>query len=201
MRMRHRHRSADVTSTIRDRGAVLIEMALVALLLIALLAGAFDFGMAWRAGLGVNEAARAGARVGSSVGPDVGADKSIITGMQSTLAASDLLDDVQRVVIYRAQSADGAVPPQCKTGIANNCNVYTGAQFRQIDQSTAVDQNGCLAIGSKGYCPKSRDNVQVSAHYIGIWVRVRYDFQFGFAGTGVDLERTTIMRLEPKDLN
>ncbi len=197
----HCGRAASHPVPVRERGAAIVELAIVAMLLVALIAGTYDFGMAWKTTLGVTEGSRAAARVGSAVGPDINADKSIVTGLQSTLASSGLLDDVERVVIFKATNLDGAVPALCKTSTASGCNVFTGAEFRLVKQATLVDANGCLAVGSKGYCPKARDNVQLNAHYIGIWVKVRYDYEFGFNGTGIDIERATIMRLEPKDLN
>ena len=58
----------------RERGAMLVEFAFVAMFLVVLVAGTFDYGFAWRSGLAVNEGARAGARVGSGQSLSRGAD-------------------------------------------------------------------------------------------------------------------------------
>jgi hypothetical protein len=178
-----------------------VEFATVAIFLVVLLAGAFDFGLAWRAGLGVTESARAGARVGSSGGKATAADRDLLLSAQAALASSGLLDDVDLVIIYDA-TTNAAVPNTCKTGVGTNlpCNSYTGAQFRGIDGAEPIDANGCIVDSSrKGFCPlhANRSNIQLTASYLGVWVRIRYEYEFGILGSYRMIERTAIMRLEP----
>ena len=188
---RHRH----------ERGAVLVEFATVAIFLVVLLAGAFDFGMAWRAGLGVTESARAGARVGSSGGKATAADRDLLLSAQAALASSGLLDQVDMVIIYNA-TTNAVVPTACKTGSGATltCNSYTGAQFRGIVAAAPLDATGCIVASTrKGFCPlnTARSNIQLTASYLGVWVRVRYDYEFGILGSARMIERTAIMRIEP----
>jgi len=182
-----------------ERGAVLVEFACVAIFLITLLAGAFDFGMAWRAGLAVTEAARAGARVGSSSGNNLAADRELLLSAQAALSSSGMLEDVQRVVVFNASNIS-AVPPACKigTGTGQSCDALTGDQFSDLTGSSAYDANGCIVDSArKGFCPKIRNNVQLTAHYVGIWIQVQYHYQFGLLGSVKTIERTAIMRIEP----
>jgi Flp pilus assembly protein TadG len=83
-----------------DRGAELIEFALVAPILIFLIAGIVDFGMMFRALEAVTNAAREGARVGVLPGydpPDVQARvdaylaASALTGTRTTTVANQTL--------------------------------------------------------------------------------------------------------------
>lgn len=182
-----------------ERGAVLVEFATVALFLVVLLAGAFDFGMAWKTGLAVTEAARAGARVGSSSGKTTTADRDLLLSVRSALASSGMLEEVQRVVVYNATTSN-AVPTGCKTGTGTSlaCDALTGQQLRDLTTTSALDGNGCISSSArKGYCPTARNNVQLTAHYIGVWVQVDYEYEFGLLGSTKKIERTAIMRIEP----
>lgn len=199
--MRFSHRPRIVPPGHRhERGAVLVEFATVALFLAVLLAGAFDFGMAWRAGLGVTEAARSGARVGSSGGKDLPADRDLFLSVQAALASSGLLTSTQRVAIFNATNTN-TFPTACRTGTgtSQSCNTLSGDQLRNLTTTSGYDAStGCLTSSDrKGYCPSVRNNVQLTAHYIGVWVQVRYDYEFGLLGSARMIERTAIMRIEP----
>lgn len=204
---RHAHRSAATGRSParrgREGGAVIVELAIVSVFLMTLFAGTYDYGQAWRTGLGANEAARTGARVGSARGPLRDADFFALSGVKSALESAGKLDDVERIVVYRSTTADGKMPNACKTGSGTNCQVIPGAAFRSSWQTqpytTATDSQGCLNIAtSKSWCPTTRDNVQTSAQYYGVWVKLRHDYEFPILGTGTDVSRSAVMRLEPK---
>lgn len=188
-----------------ESGAVLVEFALVALILLTVLAGTFDLGMGWTAGLRVNEAARTGARIGSGQGEAKNADFSLLSGMRSALDSSGVLDEVERVVIFRSTTASGQMPEACKagTGGSQKCNILTGAQLRSLSSSpTAVGPTGCMnASTTKNWCPTTRKSVQLTAEYLGVWVSVRHDYLFPLLGDGLTIERAAVMRLEPKENN
>lgn len=186
----------------REEGAALVELTLIGLILVLLLAGAFDLGMGWRAGLVVNEAARTGARIGSGQGSDQMADYSLLSGVRSALDSSGVLDQVERVVIFR--SSGGAVPPSCKVGApaAQPCNILTGDQLRTLSAAPAeaVDDAGCIINAmTRNWCPTARNSVQLTADYLGVWVLMRHDYMFPILGAGMDVQRTAVMRLEPEE--
>jgi len=186
-----------------ERGAGLVELSLVALLLFTLLAGTFDYGFGWRSGLAANEGVRTGARVGSSAGRERGADYVALSGMKAALSASGLLDGVQRVVVFRASSEDGSVPAGCKTGSGPNCQVIDGNQFRTnweaLTVESATTDSGCLHIAShQAWCPTTRNTAQATAEFYGVWVQVRHDYLFPIIGDDVLIERSAVMRIEPE---
>jgi len=199
MRLAH-HRPRFVPGRERhERGAVLVEFATVAMFLVVILAGAFDFGMAWKSGLGVTEAARSGARVGSSSGKTASADRDLLLSVKAALDSSGMLNQVQRVIVYNATTST-AVPAGCKTGSGTTlaCDALTGQQLRSLTASSPLDGNGCISDSArKGYCPTTRNNVQLTAHYLGVWVQVDYEYEFGLLGSTKKIERTAIMRIEP----
>lgn len=184
-------------------GSTIVELAMVILLLFLLLAATFDYGFAWKSGLAANEAVRTGARVGSSAGDQRGADFVSLSGLKASLSASGILDGVERVVVFRATSADGAVPAGCKTGTGSNCQIITGAQFRTGWQTGTVESattaKGCLNIATvKAWCPTDRVAEQNTAEYYGVWIKVRHDYLFPIIGDQVYIERTAVMRIEPE---
>lgn len=187
-----------------ERGAGLVELAVVALFLFLLAAGTFDYGMAWRSGIEANSGVRTAARTGSSAQDNRGADYDALSGMKAALASSGLLDDVERVVVFRADSATGTVPSACKTSATSICQTITGANFRTnweaSPMTTATTTSGCLQIATaKNWCPTSRNSVAATADYYGVWVKVRHDYMFPIIGDDVLIERTAVLRIEPKE--
>ncbi len=123
-------------------------------------------------------------------------------GAKAALQSSGKLDKVVRVVIFKAD-ATGKVPSACTTGTAPTCEVLTGDQFRSNwELSTyqdATDASGCLKVAaSKNWCPTSRSQVQASADYYGVWIKMRHPYEFPLMGSGTDVARTAVMRVEPE---
>lgn len=191
-----------VEVTRRERGAVLVELAFVALFLLVVIAGTYDYGQAWRAGLAINEASRTAARVGSAQGTTRAGDFNALSGAKAALVSNGRLGDVERVVVFSA-GTDGKIPAGCKTGSTAACQVILGPAFRTNWESQAVNTattpDGCLQVAyAKNWCPTARNNVQLTAQYYGVWIKYRYDHEFSVFGTDTSIERTTTMRLEPK---
>lgn len=196
-----------------QRGAALVEFSLVAMFLLALVASTFDFGFAWRAGLAVNEAARAGARVGSSQSLSKGADYYALNGVRATLVASGAIGQVEKVVVFKSATADGRVPASCLLAApTGTCNVLTGAQLSALtlssfdvtiaaDPTVAPTGTGCLrttAAVRVGWCPNARSNNQeTGADYYGVYVQLSYPRKFPLFGKNIKVTRTAVMRLEP----
>jgi len=205
--IRHHRSVPPAERTLGQRGAVLVELGFVAILLATLVAGAVDFGLGWRTTFAVTEGARTGARVGSAQGNIVGADFALLSGMRSALSSSGLLADVNRVVIYRSDSATGGIPSSCRTTtaatISDPCNILTGDQFRALPATNTTgttSATGCITNSqTKSWCPTTRNNVQITAEYIGIWVQVTYKYKFKLVGSTQTIERTAVMRLEPTE--
>lgn len=204
-RLAHRrpHRPSSPTARAGELGASIVELSLVALLLFVLVAGTFDYGLAWKSGLGANEAVRTGARVASSAGKVRSADFVALSGLKASLTASGLIDGVERVVVFRASTASGAVPEACKTTSTSACQVIPGAAFKTPWEAGSVNAstgtNGCLNIATaKNWCPTSRNTTQANGEFYGVWVKIKHDYLFPIIGNSVSIERTAVMRLEPE---
>ncbi len=210
--IRHRHPETSApTAAAAERGAVLVEFAMVASVLLLLVAGAFDYGWAWRAGLATNEAVRTATRVGSGQNTSPGADYYALNGLRSAMVAAGKLGDVEKVVIFKSSTVDGKVPASCLAATpTGTCNVLTGAQLANLSLSSfnltigannTVTGTGCLTSAASkrnAWCPTSRSNNQdTGADYYGVYLEMTYDHQFPFLGGSTKVTRTSVMRLEP----
>ena len=181
-------------------GAALVELAFVALFIATISAGAYDYGMAYREALAVNEAARTGVRTGSALGTNWQADYYALSGAKAALAASNKLGGVQRVVIYKSTTEDGNPPAECTTAISSTlaCNMITGQQFRDMTLSNFNTTTGCFTDATiKNWCPSSRNNIQLTADYYGIWIQTKYSHLFKVVNPSTTINRDAVMRLEP----
>lgn len=190
-----------------ERGAALVELAFVAMFLSLLAAGAYDYGMGYRAGLGVIEGARTGARVGSSIGNDVQADFQILSSSKSALQSSGLLPYVDKVVVYRSLTATGEAPAVCRSyssgTVSSECNIIMGDDLRALPSTWSASMataTGCLTVDkTQKWCPTTRRDVQAYADYVGVWIQIKYPYQFRMLGSTITLGRDAVMRIEPSD--
>jgi len=196
-----------------QRGAVLVELTIVTPLLMIILLGLFEIGSAWRANQTVVQAARSGARTITQLGQFEGADQQGLLAIRATFGVD--AGDITKVVIYKADS-DGNMPADCATvvppataPVGVECNVYGPDDIADAETDTLFDTNGtdegCSGtdpgdpVGrSAHWCPSDRNNVQVSADYVGVYVEFQEQWATGFFGPGTfTISETTVMRIEP----
>jgi hypothetical protein len=195
----------------RSRGAAVLEMVLVAPLLLLLLFGIGEFGLAWVSANKLEGAVSAAARVGSSQGSRPDADRAILMQLRASLP-QNLLDNVTRVVIY-SSNADGDIAPNCltntpPTGVGDGnpggimspdrCNIYSGATL----QSVTATFPATLPGQTSHWDPDDRrDTLAQPPDYLGVLVQTRHDdFSGTFWRDGFELERRSIYRIQP-DIN
>lgn len=198
--MRRRRNRAD-----RQRGAVLVEFAIVAPIFMILVLGIFEIGKAWEANQTVVQAARGGARTVAQLGTNNLADQQ---GVASVVAAfGPDAGDIVRVVVYEADAAGGFANPLCANNnppASANCNVYLPVDIAQANNSayfdsTPANDNNCGTGASNGWCPDERSDLQTSATFVGVLVEFREERVSGFFGTGTyTITERTVMRVEPE---
>src|SRR5262245_26812678 len=86
-----------------DRGATLVEAALVYALLFLALFAVVEFGLAFKDWLSVSHAAREGARAGATYGDDPTADIQILRDVERTLAPAGIAENIN-VRIFDAET-------------------------------------------------------------------------------------------------
>jgi hypothetical protein len=189
-----------------ERGAALIEGAIMLPLFFLLLFGLLEFGFAFRDYLTLANGTRDGARTASTAGAQSNADYLTLTGIQEAMDAMPE-SEIERIVIFKADGPTDTVPTSCAGGTAQSgteaCNVYTTTSF-----DLAEDQFDCGGVGTAPdnfWCPTTRKTATAGANgppdYLGVYIRVHYGYITGlFPGGGLTMDDTTIMRLEPRSV-
>jgi hypothetical protein len=186
-----------------ERGATLVEFAIIAPVLSMLIFGMIEYGLLFRDYLTVSNVTRTGARVGSAAGNQPLADYNILQAVKAAAGAlPGGVASIDKIIVYKTTSADGAPPAACITGgsQSGSCNVYLKADAAWNLPTTSF---GCGA-GSVDllWCPTTsgyRSVSQANASYIGVWVTVNHKFMTGFFGSAKTITDSVVMRMEPKD--
>jgi hypothetical protein len=187
-----------------DRGAALVEFALVLPLITALLLGIFEYGNAWRQVGTLERAAQQGARTVTQQANGRFADYEALRSVDSATRGMAGVE-VTRVVIYRVTNPDGTVPGACLSGsVGGLCNTYSGAQARTTNPAGFVTAGGSgnptCGGGSwdAGWCPTSRPRSDTSPLRIGVHVTVDYTPVTGMIpGPTMTISRTAVYQIEP----
>jgi hypothetical protein len=187
-------RTFDISHNL-ERGATLVETAIVVPMLIMLAIGLAEVAFLVVDDMAVANAAREGARVGAAAGPYVSGSITADTLMLRSVeqAVCDLENgSLTQVTIYLAD-ADGQLPSN-----PNLKNVYvppvSGVLNCSSSGSTSLTcSNGCP------WAPSSRDNVPPDLDNVGVLVEFQHRPLLGlfpFTGT-FSLSDRAVMRIEP----
>jgi hypothetical protein len=202
----------DRTTRARERGAVLVEAAIIAPILIALVFGAMEMGYAYYGKLTVEHMSIAGARAASGSADDYLADYNMLQAIDDARTGMGA-SAITKIVIYRATGPSDRVPTACKSGPVTNtsttrgCNYYTGA-----DLSSASTQFGC--VGPPGpstkkdayWCPTARKSALLASNgngppdYMGVYVVGVHNNLVGLFGKSFTFSNDTVIRIEPRTL-
>jgi hypothetical protein len=191
MEMRSRSRCRN------DRGATLIEFALVVPLLLLLAFGVAEMGLAWVSNNRVEGAVSTAARIASSSGSLAEADRSVLQSLQAALPPEQLAG-VDRVVIFKPSDASGTVPAGCikpvgstnQVGVSGSCNTYAGDTVRSVPND--------LGTADNSWAPATRrDNLSDPPDYIGVWVRTTHDAKTGTFFDDMTITKVSIYRIQP----
>ena len=184
-----------------NRGAALIEAALITPVFLLLLFGVFEWSYGFLDRLTVKNTSLAGARVASSEGLNGTADYNIL---QAAKRASQAMrsGQIQLVVVYEATSYSASVPASClTTSQAGICNRYTGSDFTAPLSSFGCGTNKL----DNAYCPTTmrkvaQGGVNGPPDYVGIYVQGLHNNITGLFGKTMTFKSDTVLRLEPSRL-
>ncbi|MFA5564936.1 MAG: TadE/TadG family type IV pilus assembly protein [Acidimicrobiia bacterium] len=198
-----------------DRGAAMLETALITPVFFALIFGIIEFGLVYRDTLTAADAAGSGARMGAILGPrptptNVSADFEIIRAVRQSLGAIPV-EWVDRIVVFKAQGPGAGSPTsqitnECKNGVSvpGLCNVYDpGNAFLAIQSS---DNNAAFFECPSGracpWAPYTRKNgpTVFDIEYLGVWIRIQRPGLTGLFAKEFTIEQASVVRLEPSDL-
>jgi hypothetical protein len=186
-----------------ERGQSLVELALILPLLLMIVLGTLEFGLAFDHNLTLSYATREGARTGAALAAGNSqiscavVDDYIIAAVERVLASEGspvALSRVSEISIFKATSS-GAVQPGTE-----NVWLYAAGQGPVV-AGTPLDFKKDLSKQPWSACMRNNGS---SADYIGVSLDYRYDLQTALGAlvriVNVPMFDRTVMRLNPTDI-
>lgn len=177
----------------RERGATLIEAAIAFPLMILMIVGIIEIGMAFKDFLTVSAASREGARIAALAGSNDQADCAVVIGIADLVSPGDL-DRIDRIEIYKA--AEG-------TGVQGATNV--AIRDAANDPLVCTQPHGPTdgwTISPIAYPATSRQTEvgALNLDIVGVRVIMTRDWITGFPpfSGSFTVNETTITRVEPE---
>ena len=174
-----------------ERGAALIEFAFVVPLLLAILLGTAEFGLAFKERLAISAATERGARIGATVGIEPEADYLILS---STLAG--LLDEINpsnltNIIIYEADASGN---------MTANQSIYTYSGGNPSCPWIPCPKPGEPGFGYGGWGDPANRNVTLpDPTILGVQVNYNHNWLTGFIfPSGTAWSEDARVRLEPQ---
>ncbi len=188
-----------------ERGAALVELALVLSFLILLVLGIFEVGTAWNTSQGVTQASRSGARVGSQLAVRGEADYEILKSIEASLG--DDFGSLTRVVVFESD-VSGEMPVACQTAAPGysggaNCNVYGPTHFAALATPAGSQWGAGTACGlsDQNWCSATErsDGPSITnLTNLGVHVELDKASVTQLFGSGpITISESTVMRVEP----
>lgn len=182
-----------------ERGAALVESALVMPVFALIIFSTLEFGLMFRSYLTLTNTSREAARFVSILGNDPDADFQVVNGIVASFSGQRG-STLERVVIYKSTgpsqtTASGSLAACRTASVANLCNSYTGAAL-----TTAIGGWSCQSTSpDRFWCPTTR-KVLLSdpPDYVGIYVQIRHQGLTGAVGLTKTLSEDIVMRIEPR---
>ncbi len=181
----------------RERGAVMLEVAMVVPLLTTLVLGVAELGLHVRDTQSITAATQAGARVVSSSGNSRLSDYDALMTMAAPLSAFDVAA-IERIIVF-VPTIDGELPTACKNGsIPDVCNHYDGTDLALTPSSFTGTTNCGVFDPDWFWCPLDRETDQgMGTDWIGVRVEIRHESVAPFLPDRT-ISDTTVMRVEPR---
>lgn len=171
---------------LRDRGAVLIEAAIVMPLLLTLVMGIIEFGMVFSDMQTVGSSTRAGARAAVAYSRQEGFDVHAVDAVTAALTARTT-GTPQEMWIYKVGSGTEPASPGC----SSHCLHYIwNAGTKSWDRQTG-----------SGWLYTEMQACKLPLDHLAVKVKVKHDMVTGLFGDAITLTDTTVMRLEPQPLS
>ena len=184
-----------------DQGATLIEAAVVIPVLLLVIVGIMEFGLAFKDFLTVSYLSREGARIGALAGDAGEADCAILTGLGELVTPGDLAR-IQEIQIYKASPSTG------NQGANYNRATFVPGEDPAVCTPPTGGQSldgWAISYVGTGYPPTSRSVAIGSSgggtlDIIGVRVILQRTWITGFGpfNGSMTVNETTITRLEPE---
>jgi TadE-like protein len=193
-----------------ERGTSVVEAAIVTLAFFTLIAVLFEGSSLIRDSLGVSNAVRTASRTATVNGDEVYADYYTLRTLRKESSAIGI-DDIQRIVVYRADGFGNPPTDSCKAGTSSigtgaarvgACNVYTKADLFRPQTDFACRTAGAL---DTPWCPNVRKVAESGTagppDYIGVYLKYTHDLITGLFKGQRTLTDFVVVRMEPRKLS
>ncbi|MCZ7526011.1 MAG: pilus assembly protein [Acidimicrobiia bacterium] len=160
----------------------MVETALLLPLVLMLVFGIVEYGLAFRESSAIASAARAGARTASALPKHTTFAGDAATAVRSALES--LPRGVpQELWVYDATEGTG-LPDSGGFESCTRCVRFTWS-------------NGDWEVVHDGWSAAQQNACAGDPDQVGVWLKTRHSFITGVFGAGVDLTARSVMRLEP----
>lgn len=169
-----------------ERGATAVETAVVIPVLLLLLVGIIEFGLAFKDQLAITSAVRAGARIAAAEPRYANFAQDAANAVAKEGAAVDLAD-VQALWVYQADSTGHPVGAGGSfDSCSSNCIKYS------YDGATKsfVQASGAWPAANQNACQGQQDS-------IGVYLQFKHTGMTTMIFDSLGLSSYTVMRLEP----
>lgn len=171
-----------------ERGATLIEASLILPIMVLILIGTLEIGLAFKDYLTVSYATREGSRVGALAGNSTDADCAIVHSVIDVLGTGSLVN-FQQIQIFKADPVSGAAD-------VNKTNTWklTGSDPYDCDNDWTVQELWPASDRNTAFGATSELDI------IGVRVVTTHNWITGlppFTGS-FDVDEITITRMEPE---
>jgi hypothetical protein len=171
-----------------ERGAVVIEFAIILPLLITITFGIVEYSDAFHDSAITSDAARAGGRVGSALATTPGYTTSIVDAVNAALSTLPA-DSPQELWIYKANANGYPGAGTDFSSCASSCIKYVwNAATKSFN--TGAPQGGGWPASSHQVCTQPFDE-------LGVYVKINHKFVTGLFGASVTLTDHSVFRFEP----
>jgi Flp pilus assembly protein TadG len=175
----------------RERGAVLVEAALVLPLLIVLVLGIVEYSVAFNKSATVANASRAGARTATAIPKDSQYSVKAAEAVASALTSLGS-EAPQEVWIYKVAAGTDDDPIGGGFGSCTDCVGYAWNPAAKAFVTSAP-------LGGNAWTANEQNACVDSSHpdRLGVYVKAKHKYLSGVFGNERTIEHRTVMRLEP----
>ena len=186
--MRLKRRKLSVGARRGERGAALIETAIVFPLLLIMVGGIIEFGVGFQESAAISSAARSGVRAASAMPKN---QTFAIAAADAATAQLSGLSATAPVAVWVFRVAPGTSGPVGRLGSCTDCQGFGwNAAAQRFDTSVQLPGSSPWSVISQNACAGVGDQV-------GVAVVLDHDYLFGIFGSVKTLTKTSVMRLEP----
>jgi Flp pilus assembly protein TadG len=169
-----------------ERGAALVEAAIILPVVVLIVFGIIEWGLAFKDALTVSSATRAGVRTASAMPRQSNMPAQTKAAMEKAVAALPN-GAIQQMWIYKADPSTGFPDGGSSFTSCTTCFVY--------NWDTATQK--FVSAGSQTWPSTTQSACAGSVDSVGVYLKVNHALITGFFGNNVVLKDHTVMNLEP----